>query len=92
MIVSRLSTEQVVRARGDHQVTHRTSITVLPFRLHRSTHLSSRKVTLHTASQGSESSLISLPDGLSQSFTLPSLPPVTMKRSLNYQAEPAYHQ
>lgn len=66
------------------QSTHLTSMIVRLPRLQSRTHLSSRKVTLHTASQGSARSRISLPVGRSQSLTLPSLPPVTINRSLNW--------
>jgi hypothetical protein len=60
-----------------------SSRTVFPARLHSTAHLSFLKFTLQTASDGLESSRIKFPVLMSQSLTLPSFPPVRMKRSSN---------
>jgi hypothetical protein len=60
-----------------------SSNTVLPFLLHKTAHMSFLNVTLHTASEGFDSSRIKFPVLISHSLTLPSLPPDRMNRSSN---------
>jgi hypothetical protein len=60
-------------------------MTVLPPLFSSTTHLSSLDVTLQTASHGFVNSLTNDPVLRSQSFTLPSFPPLTMKRSLDWR-------